>query len=323
VNVSHFPLLSSLCRQDDALAGLGDSAEAHFAQQQAEAILESLRERPVRGTEKLVFDGAANLPKFLSLLSELRFAHTLASLGADVEVLRDGAYGPGTYAPDLRASFPNKVDLLVEVVRGSSGDPKISKALRAELVDIDAHVAVEEILGEALSTPAADVSGRSKNERLVERVAQVLAERLKNLIDRGTARGIVRIFDGPNGVWCQDVLGEEAFAKRYSEVEFSHDNWVGSFPFQSCASDLALVGGGVTAVRFVDKQPSSGSPRGQAVPQGQTKGCSSPSPPASPFHRRPRERGDGGTIVACSAFRADRVAMLARGSGAPRAHLAG
>lgn len=248
---SDYPLLNALAKGSERIAALSQDPNALLAFHEAEGLLEKVQTLPIRGVEKVVLDGSASLHKFQSLLSEVRFAVTFASLGATVDLLRDEAFGRSAYTPDLRIRLPDGADVLIEVTRLSHGDPDVAGAIEKKLTEFGLLFDLEYVLGERFGTPAATYGPRTANERSVARAVDALVAQLERCDENGDSHGVVRMFDGPQGTWCEVLYGEDAYQLRYEEVEMSAEHWVGSFGFCPSHYDSPMVGGGITAFRIV------------------------------------------------------------------------
>jgi hypothetical protein len=81
----------------------------------------------------LSVDGSGSPWKFADVLAELSFGLLFADLGAQVALLRDNEFLPAAYCPDLLVTFTSGLEMLVDVVRMSSGSSPIGDALREAL----------------------------------------------------------------------------------------------------------------------------------------------------------------------------------------------
>lgn len=145
------------------------SGDGHaFVRRQAECLLQRCALRSgIVGLEKLATDGGASSGKFASMLAEVTFALAFSSLGARVQLLRDEAFLPASYTPDLFVTFLDGFEVLVDVVRIAGGSAPLADALRSALKAKQLPYAIEQCAGLKLSIPAFDWSTHKSSEGAV------------------------------------------------------------------------------------------------------------------------------------------------------------
>lgn len=148
----------------------------------AEHLLAQACQYSVTGLGKLAND-VASLPKFCSLLSEVRFAIDFAEQGASVALLPDNHF-PRKQV-DLHVQTKNGLELLVEVACGSPGTPRLADTLDRALKKNDLPFRVEYFLGmefgatPGLSRPGIWTDERSSQETLISTVVDTVIKRLQ------------------------------------------------------------------------------------------------------------------------------------------------
>ncbi len=249
-----FPRLDALFKANPiGYRRIAEGDPTGFARREAERLLEqAARCNGVSGLEKLATDGSSHVNKFVSLLSELGFALLFSTLGAQVALLRDEAFNPAIYTPDLLVRFTTGLELLVDVVRAARGSAPLAEALAARLTAQTLNYTVEFCLGIRLSVPAVDVSTHTAAKELCAKVADEIVLAL-NVAGRPDVLGVVRVYEAGSGLSSEVILGADAHAKIYDDASGSpKENWIGSFGFAPCDDDRRSAGGGVTAVHLID-----------------------------------------------------------------------
>lgn len=122
--------ISALFRQNPKLYGdLREQRPRVLAR--LEQLLESAAALDICGHEKLVSNAGGALRKLEDLVVELALAVEFARDGSTAELLPDGAFGAGTYTPDLRVASRLGLELLVEVTHLTAPDRQ--RAIRQSL----------------------------------------------------------------------------------------------------------------------------------------------------------------------------------------------
>jgi len=247
-----FPLLEDRFRAN--VAGYRRIVEGDpdgIARSEAELLLERIDAANVNEGNKLATDGAASVDKFTSVVSELHCGLLFSSLGARSDLLLDDAFRPATYTPDLLVRFPDGLQILVEVVRGSCGSPRLAERLAARVAENDLHFGIEFFLGLELSAPASTHAERSADDALCDEVAREIVAGLCTARREGAIHGVLHVFKMTSGL--RHELGEDRLA-LYDDVvtAASGENWLGSFGFDASPTGEGVTGGGATAARIMD-----------------------------------------------------------------------
>ncbi len=239
----------------DGLRRIVDSDRSGFARQQAELLLERAEGEAIAGVDKLAKNGGAKLDKFVALLAELRFALLFSSLGARSQLLYDSFFGAAAYAPDLLVQFPSGLELLVEVVHGSSGSPQLAADLVRRLAEEKLPFRVEHFLGYRLSVAVPTANERRENEILCLDVADRVAMGLSEARAVGVSEGVIRVL-ATGSILRHEI--REGLSERlglYDEVAVGDgETWVGSFAFEPSSLPHGTAGGGVSTVHWLDSE---------------------------------------------------------------------
>lgn len=207
--------------------------------------------KQIAGTEKLVLDGHGSIQKFGNLLAELKFALAFAAVGGHVQLLRDGAFAPALYTPDMLVTFPDGFELLVDAVHVAHGYVPLADALRSAMEARELPYAIEPCAGPRLSIPWFDVKTHTAAKALCAQVANIVTDTLQASAPR--VSGIVRVSDSGSGLVCEVELGTDARDKLYDDaLGNTGQQWLGTFGFAPSAR--AAAGGGVTAAHFIDEE---------------------------------------------------------------------
>lgn len=225
-----------------------------LARRQAEYLLERCAAcTNIVGVEKLAVDGGGSIEKFVNLLAEIKFALVFGAVGARVDLLRDAAFAPAVYTPDLHVRFHDGFELLVDVVRIAGGSAPLADALRRALETNQLSYIVEQCVGPRLSVPAFDWSTHKAAKGLCAKVGDAVADALRTVPP--DARGVVRIFDSGTNLASRVELGSEARENLYDDVTgTATTDWLGSFGFTPSPDQGASTGGGVTSAHFIDDE---------------------------------------------------------------------
>lgn len=226
-------------------------SRAQFAFLEAEFLLEQFRATSVVGVEKLAADGTASILKFESTLSEFRFALLFSRLKAHVEILPDDAFGPACYTPDLFVRFPNGLEVLVDVVLGSSGEPELTELLNELADDRGLSFDVELVVGLELSRPSVGHKERIQAKDLAAEIAQLVVVALTAEQLQGTEAGLVRVHSTNAGIAVTVERGPEARVSLYDDLESHDESWMATFGFRRTTYDVPAIGGGVSDVRWM------------------------------------------------------------------------
>jgi len=244
-----FPRLEALLRANAAgYQRIMDGDPDGIARGEAELLLERADDGNVGGLEKLATDGTAGVSKFVNVVAELRFALLFGSLGARSDLLPDGAFGPGMYSPDLLVQLRDGMQILVEVIRGSSGSPRLAEALSAQLLERDLPFTVEHFLGNELSIPASTHAEHAASDRLCAEVANEIAIGLSVAWRSGITDGLLRVFR--NAVGLRHELSQERSALYGVAMVGGGETWIGSFGFELSVTGQGSAGGGVTSAHI-------------------------------------------------------------------------
>jgi hypothetical protein len=253
--VTELPILDALFAEHPARYERLVLGDPHgFERRQAEYLLERCATcTNIVGVEKLATDGGGSIEKFVNLLAEIKFALVFGAVGARVHLLRDAAFAPAAYTPDLHVTFPDGFELLVDVVRIAGGSAPLADALRRALETNQLHYTIEQCVGRRLSVPAFDWSTHKAARELCAKVADTVADALRT-VPLG-ACGVVRIFDSGGSPAFRVDVGSEARENLYDDVSnATAADWLGTFGFVPSPDQRASTGGGVTSAHFIDDQ---------------------------------------------------------------------
>ena len=221
----------------------------------AERLLERAAATGVRGVTKLAAN-ADNAGKFENLLAELEMAVLFAQRGLGAELLRDAAFGDRFYAPDLRLTFPDGFEALVEVTHFSNGAPdrRVSEGLRRAVVAERAPYCVEYMLSTRLSTPQAWGKERAIDDKLCALVVAEVMRALRGAAGSGLSSGLVHVYESDGRVGHRMGAGD-LYGPDYPEgVSLQEtEQWLGTFGFERSEGPVGYAGGGATDARIVNR----------------------------------------------------------------------
>ncbi|MGC4091635.1 MAG: hypothetical protein QM756_27890 [Polyangiaceae bacterium] len=144
------------------------------------------------------------------------------------------------------------VTVLVEVIRGSSGSPRLAEALRRRLHDKGLPFSVEHFLGYRLTVSASSHHEHDVNRELCDRVADHLTDELSQAACNGESDGVIVLFESASGVRVArggELYGEQPYGEGHSDGE----EWLGSFRFEPSWTGIGSAGGGATVACVVDE----------------------------------------------------------------------
>ncbi|MGC9984909.1 MAG: hypothetical protein ABSF35_14925 [Polyangia bacterium] len=248
--MTSYPTLERLFDgNEDAYRRILNSDANGFWRVQAEQMLLRATSLGVGGLEKIAKNTGGDVQKFSALLAEIRFANLLAEKGANVDILRDEAFGlPPIYTPDLRVMLPCGIEALVEVTKRTHHYAPVTELLDAEIKRAGLPFCVEQVLGDRLSRSAPDGRGRRETDGLSGQVVQEAVAALRDATKKGCTEGAVHVLA------VGAVLRSETHAGPQDHLPIPEDvpsrpneEFLASFVFRTPELGEGYAGGGVTA----------------------------------------------------------------------------